>query len=204
MLQAGRFCLVPLILIGGIIGCETKPPAANSGKAPAGKPDSKADEKVPEQSEPDEIRLAVIDAAGLQAAVDTHTGKVVLVDCWATWCDSCVKAFPHTVELSRKLADQGLVVMSLSFDDPEAEKIAKVRAFLREQEATFENYVSKLDLADDGADAFGINDGALPHYKVYDRSGKLLKSLSAADPDQSLTPETLEAAVTEALQSPAP
>src|SRR5689334_839202 len=167
-----------LSLAGMTLGCESQQPAPKmTGNAAPKKTvepaAAKPDEATPAQPESDDITLTVIDDKSLQAAVDKHVGKVVLVDCWATWCVPCVKAFPHTVELSRKYADQGLVVMSLSFDDPEEARLAKIKDFLREQRATFENYISSLDLAGDGATAFAIDDGAIPHYKLYDRSGKL-------------------------------
>jgi thiol-disulfide isomerase/thioredoxin len=194
-----------LFLAVVIAGCQSQPlpqPAQDGG---AEKPTDAALETAksapPGQSEPDVIAVIPIDDQGLQSAVEKHAGKVVLVDCWATWCVPCVRSFPHTVELSRKYANEGLVVMSLSFDDPaDEETLIKVQDFLRQHDATFENYISKLDLAADGATAFGIEDGAIPHYKLYDRSGKLFRALSAADPDRPLTEDVLDAAVVEALK----
>lgn len=199
------FRMLMLGLTEMVIGCESRPaappPPATTPKKVIEPAVAKPDTATPAQPESDDITLTVIDDKGLQAAVDQHAGKVVLVDCWATWCVPCMKAFPHTVELSRKYADEGLVVMSLSFDDPEEKKIVKVKDFLREQNAPFEHYISKLDLTDDGAKAFGIDeDSGLPHYKLYGRTGKLIKSLTSPDPDQSLSSEEVEAAVVEALK----
>src|SRR5262245_15828247 len=64
-----------------------------------------------------EIKLYRIDKVGYDASFDFYPGKVVLVDFWATWCPKCREDFPHTVELDRKYASEGLVVVSFSCDD---------------------------------------------------------------------------------------
>ena len=89
----------------------------------------------------------------------------------------------------------------LSFDDPEDEETPpKVLEFLKKHEATFENYLSGMDLNQGGAEAFHIDGGSLPHYKLYDRSGKLLQTFSTSDPDQEFSHEILAAAVEAALK----
>jgi thiol-disulfide isomerase/thioredoxin len=162
------------------------PPAADETAAPA-KDESIDEAKTAESPEPAdaEIDVTMIDAEGLQHVVDQHAGKVVLVDCWATFCIPCMKEFPKTVELSRKHADDGLVVLSLSFDDPKGGAAPKkVKDFLQKQDADFAHYISSLDLSDeDIQQTFGIEGGALPHYKLYDRTGKLIASIF--NPDDS-------------------
>ncbi|HTN03879.1 MAG TPA: TlpA disulfide reductase family protein, partial [Planctomycetaceae bacterium] len=60
--------------------------------------------------------VEVVDKAGYEKILARHKGKVILVDCWATWCVPCIKAFPKTVELSERYRKDGLAVVSLSFD----------------------------------------------------------------------------------------
>ena len=76
-------------------------------------------------SAPADVTLITTDAAGLEAAIAAHKGKVVLVDYWATWCVPCIKAFPHTVALSRNYADKPFVAISVSVDT--AEELAYYR-----------------------------------------------------------------------------
>jgi len=189
------------MLLAITLGCTAQPPAQPKPAAPVKHAATVPPAAAAKDAGDDAVAVTLIDADGLQAAIEKHAGKVVLVDCWATWCVPCVKDFPHTVELSRKHAADGLVVMSLSFDDPVDGQVPnKVRKFLQDKDARFEHYLSQLDLADEGASAFAIDEGALPHYKLYDREGKLIRSFSAADELEPVTHESIAAAVAEALQ----
>lgn len=139
------------------------------------------------------VNLQVVDEKGFAAVVAKHKGKVVLVDFWATWCGPCVEGFPHTVEMHKKHQDRGLAAISLSFDDPDDQP--KVRAFLESQGATFDNLLSKYGTAlVEAADAFDF-DGSLPHYRLYDRVGKLRHSWSP----EMAKPAELEEKVEELL-----
>jgi peroxiredoxin len=45
------------------------------------------------------------------------SGKVVLVDFWATWCEPCKKAFPKLEDLRMKYEQAGFAVVAISEDD---------------------------------------------------------------------------------------
>ena len=46
----------------------------------------------------------------------TLTGKVVLVDFWATWCGPCVAEIPNVLEQYNKYHDRGFEVVGISLD----------------------------------------------------------------------------------------
>ncbi len=143
-----------------------------------------------------EITLSEIDGEGLKAAIAAHSGDVVLIDMWATWCIPCREKFPHVVELSRNHAGEGLAVISLSIDDP-AEREA-VLEFLTEQGATFENYIGSYGLGTEATEAFEYG-GEVPFYKLYDRTGVLRHQFSG-DPRDDIEPiESMDARVAELL-----
>jgi len=141
-------------------------------------------ESVSERSVPGEpagggeVTLRAADETEFAQLLKQHRGKVVLVDFWATWCGPCVALFPHTVELHRLYADRGLAVVSVSFDDPESE--TEVLNFLKANGATFQNLISPYGITPRSWEAFEIEDGALPHIKLYDRTGKLHRTFGAS------------------------
>lgn len=152
------------------------------------------------QSKP--ISVRVVTKAGYDRIIAANKGKVVVVDCWATWCVPCRKAFPKTVEMSKAYAAKGVVVVSLSFDEPVKGQVPdKVKEFLVKQDAQFENLVSAVDLSESGADVFEIPDGALPHFKIYGKDGRLFKAFEGGE-DKEFTHEQIEAAVEAALKAP--
>lgn len=50
-------------------------------------------------------------ACGPKLSATQLSGRVVLVDMWATWCGPCRMVMPHTVELAKKYKSKGLIVI---------------------------------------------------------------------------------------------
>ena len=116
------------------------------------------------------VNLIRGDAKALDELIAKHKGQVVLVDYWATWCLPCVENFPHTVALATNYRSQGLVAIAVSFDLLDDEP--KVRKFLAQKGADFENLISQHDSI--GQKTFADFElGPLPEYRLYDREGKL-------------------------------
>ena len=146
------------------------------------------------------VHLRLADRAEYEAALAAHRGKVVLVDFWATWCIPCIQAFPHTVEWSRKYAEKGLAVISVSLDDPDEQgNNAQALGFLKSKGATFQNLLSRHGADAPSFEAFDISSGGIPYYKLFDREGQVIQSFGNDDPDHPLDPKEIEAAVRQAL-----
>src|SRR6478609_11503561 len=50
--------------------------------------------------------------------------KTYLIECWATWCTSCIGAIPHINALHQKYQDKGLVVIGMNMLEDSEEKAA--------------------------------------------------------------------------------
>jgi thiol-disulfide isomerase/thioredoxin len=57
---------------------------------------------------------------GQHLSMDGLSGKVVLIDFWATWCVPCVKSLPKIKKIAQEFDGQPLVVLSISLDGNEA------------------------------------------------------------------------------------
>ena len=151
-----------------------------------------------EYGEPATVKLEPIDPKQFPKTIAKHRGKVVLVDFWATWCFPCLKAFPQTVGWSRKYADDDLVVISVSIDEPDEESKQRALRYLKKRGATFSNYISSTGADESAFEIFDIASG-LPHFKIYDRDGNLLRVFDNADPDKPIDHEDVEAVLRAAL-----
>jgi thiol-disulfide isomerase/thioredoxin len=61
----------------------------------------------------------VVALDGKTISMESLTGKVVLIDFWATWCGPCREALPHLKEIVQNFAGQPLVVISVNLDEDE-------------------------------------------------------------------------------------
>lgn len=65
--------------------------------------------------------LPILSNHRLEGTLPSTTGKVVLVDFWASWCGPCRKAFPELETLHQTYRAKGLVVIGVSVDDKKSD-----------------------------------------------------------------------------------
>lgn len=92
------------------------------------------------------------------------SGKVVLVNFWATWCPPCRKEMPDLDALYRRFNKQGLVILSISSEEEKT-----VRSFLADKNYT---YPILLDPGETTNKKFAIE--GIPKSFLYNREGKLV------------------------------
>jgi len=114
-----------------------------------------------------------IDLGRLQQRLreEKEKGRVVVVNYWATWCEPCREEFPDLIELQRRHAGRGLVLLSISLDTPAVRETA-VREFLAQQRPVFPVFIKTAGDPDAFINAIDPDwSGALPATFIYDRTG---------------------------------
>jgi len=121
---------------------------------------------VPAQPRPTPaVKLKLLQAP--QASLDGWSGlrgKLVVLEFWATWCDSCLEAQPHLNELAAQFKDRPVQFLFVTAD---AEK--EVRRFLKTHRLS--GWIG-LDPDGSACEAFGVH--GLPHTVVLDARGNVL------------------------------
>jgi thiol-disulfide isomerase/thioredoxin len=98
------------------------------------------------------------------ATLPNTSGKVVLVDFWASWCGPCKQSFPALNRLQAKYSAKGLVIIGIGVDD-EADKY---KAFADNMKASF----SLVHDSSHHAAAF-FNPPSMPSSYLVDRKGTI-------------------------------
>ncbi len=69
-----------------------------------------------------------------QFDLSNHTGKVVVVNFWATWCAPCLEEMPEFVRLQSEYRDRGLQFVGISVDE---DGVDVVRPFIESLEINY-------------------------------------------------------------------
>jgi thiol-disulfide isomerase/thioredoxin len=62
-----------------------------------------------------EVHFKDIDGKGV--SLSDYSGKVVLVNFWATWCDPCREEIPWLIDMQRKYGAKGFTVLGVAMDE---------------------------------------------------------------------------------------
>ena len=112
------------------------------------------------------------------------SGKIVVLDFWATWCGPCIASIPHNNELAERYADQVVIV---GVCHPQgAERMASVA------EEHGIAYPVGVDTDQKLIEHYQVN--GYPDYYVFDRQGRLI----GADVANRKVDEVLELLTAEA------
>ena len=118
-------------------------------------------------------RFTLTDLAGKPLTAEQATGRVVMVEFWATWCPPCRSTLEWLGSLKKKYGDN-VAILALAVESPE-DKVRETVASLS----------SDLNWAiTDAATAQAFGDiTAVPTMFLFDRSGKTAKVMYGAPPD---------------------
>jgi peroxiredoxin len=62
------------------------------------------------------------DLNGMTVRSSDFSGKVVILDFWATWCGPCKQEIPDFIELQKQYSKRGVVIVGVALDEYESVK----------------------------------------------------------------------------------
>ena len=123
-----------------VFGCSTKWAEKRDGVAAALK-----------KWDAEPVSMETIDAAGVAKLAKNDSGKLLLVNLWATWCGPCVAEMPDLVEMNRMYRPREFEFVTIGLDDVgQKEQALK---FLTKEHASGKNYLYGLEDRDKLAEA---------------------------------------------------
>jgi len=178
-----------LLVAFGVSSCNSNDPQYNANQASApGRPTAMVTLPRP-----------VLDAENKAASggaikLADYSGKVVLVNLWATWCGPCRMETPELVKLHSEDQSRGVEMVGLSTEDPAA-SAESVAEFVKEYNVKYHIGWATRDVA------IALMQGRtnIPQSFIIARDGRILKRFIGFRPDA--TPQQIRQALDEALKS---
>lgn len=133
-------------------------------------------------------------ASGGPIKLADYSGKVLLVNLWATWCGPCRMETPELVKLHSEYQSRGVEMVGLSTEDPDA-SAESVAEFVKEYNVKYHIGWATRDVA------IALMQGRtnIPQSFIIARDGRILKRFIGFRPDA--TPQQIRQALDEALKS---
>lgn len=130
-----------------------------------------------------DLTLPTLDERSINVA--DQTGKVVLVNFWATWCAPCRKEIPDLVNLYDEFKNDGLLIVGIAVDQEGAEV---VKPYVEKNEI---NYPIVVD-PDQSTEAHFDAMYGLPTTYVVAPDGKIVQRVLGIFPIEEMKPKLKE------------
>jgi len=145
------------------VGCSTKWAYKEAG----------AKQEV-ERGEQEPVKVDLVSAADLKALrKNSGTGKLLLVNFWATWCGPCTAEFPELQKMIRQYRKRDLDIVTVSTNAPDEKNM--VLKFLNEQHAIGKNLIFNSNDPAEAVPAFATDwTGAVPYTALIGMNGEVL------------------------------
>ncbi len=125
-------------------------------------------------------RFSLRNLKGNLEGLDDHSGKVIVINFWATWCVPCVREMPSFESLYRRFRSKGLTILAVSLDKGDSKK---VQEFVDKHRLSFPILLDTNGVAEKLYPSFTI-----PFTYVVDKLGRVVARVDGAKNWES--PET--------------
>jgi thiol-disulfide isomerase/thioredoxin len=122
--------------------------------------------------------LVLVDTLGAPVDLGSMSGRIVVVNLWASWCGYCRMEIPSLNDLSRKYREQGVIVLGVNLEEGGNEELL---ARVRDLEIDYPVVRPAAPLTGPFADG-----SALPHTWIVDRRSRVRASHSGYASGRSL------------------
>jgi len=158
-------------------------------------PPSKTTATTPANTLPRQVLEAENRAASGAAPIKLgdYSGKVLLINLWATWCGPCRMETPELVKLHKEFQSRGVEMIGLSTEDPDA-SARSVNEFVREYNVDYQIGWAKREVAQ----IMMQGRTSIPQSFIIGRDGRVLKRFVGFNP--GTTPTQLKQALEQALK----
>lgn len=114
------------------------------------------------------LQLALSDLDGQPRKLSEWSGKVQVVNFWATWCPPCREEIPLLIDAQRRFASDGVQIIGIAVDKPA--EVANYRAAHGIDYPLLVNDAVALKMMD----LFGNRSGSLPFTVILDRENRVV------------------------------
>ena len=119
------------------------------------------------------VTVALADAPALSKLRQNGSGKLRLVNFWATWCGPCITEFPDLVKINRSFRHRAFELVTVAANFPDEKKA--VLAFLQKNQASNQNLLFADTDKYKSMAAFDPEwNGALPYTLLLGPKGEVL------------------------------
>jgi len=132
-------------------------------------------------------------ASGAPIKLGNYSGKVLLVNLWATWCGPCRMETPELVRLHKEFQSRGVEMIGLSTENPDA-SARSVSDFVREFNVDYQIGWAKPEVAQ----IMMQGRTSIPQSFIIARDGRVIRRFIGFNPET--TPTQLKEALEQALK----
>jgi len=188
---ATTMLVLGLLISFGFTSCNSREETSVTTPKPAAEPASR---NVPNTIPANVLEAELRSLNGNPIKLSKYSGKVLLVNVWATWCGPCRNEIPELVKLYKEFKSQGLEVVGLSTENPDA-SVDNVRDFVRAYSMNYEvGWISE-----DVAVALMRGNGNIPQSFIIARDGRIVRRFVGFSSVN--TPPQLRRAIEDALKT---